>query len=194
MAFQTHAPAARMPAVAPAAPAPMAGPTSAPGPRPTLARDTSVYDRPSQPFPLHTGGNERLESLIRAMTRSMHLQPTPLSDAFFSSRNLDAVQRDLADLIKRRTGYAIDRQSDDGLLAVMRYVYIREAQNITSDVGREVRRLNAAVIAEAAPSVASGLAQYLAYIRDASQLPDPLPRGEQTSIKGSKTSDLFRPL
>jgi hypothetical protein len=124
----------------------------------------------------------------------MHLQPTRLSEAFFSAVNIEAIQLQIRKLVKKRTGYTVDRQSDEALLAIMRHVYVRDAANLAADVKAEVARLNAKVVAEAAPMVASGVAQYLAYIRDASQLPDPLPRAQQTSVKGSKTSNLFRPL
>lgn len=138
--------------------------------------------------------NEHLESLIRAMLRSIHLQESTVANAFFSVPNLNRIQAQLRSLIKRRTAYEIDRQSDDSLLAIMRYVYVRDSENVSHDANAEVARLNALVIAEAAPIVASGLAQYVAYVRDASQIPDPLPRAKQTSIKGGNTTELFRPL
>lgn len=154
----------------------------------------SVYNNVEQPFPNRTDGGQRLESLVRSMTRSMHLQETPLSAAFFNGANVDAIQVLMRDLIKRRTTHSIDRQSDDSLLAIMRYVYVRDSKNITDDIRGEVRRLNNLVVAEAAPIVASGMAQHLAYLRDASEIAPPLPRAQQTSIKGSKTVEMFRGL
>lgn len=175
---------------------PVAGLTAAAGPRPVLSADRGLYDKVSEPFPVHAtpmaSTAPRLESLITAMTRSMHLQPSALSNAFFSSANLNVVQNMVRDAVKRRTGYSVDRQSDDALLSVMRHVYMREGSNMNPK--KELPRLNAAVVAEAAPIVASGLAQFLSYVRDASQLPSPLARAQQTSIKGNKTTDLFRPL
>ena len=153
-----------------------------------------VYDRGEAPFQTSTTGDEHLESLVRAMVRSMHMQENPLSQAFFSVDNLNAIQKDIQSLIRRRTGYVIDRQSDDSMLAIMRYVYVRDGSNVPPSVKDEVRRLNGLVVHEAAPIVASGLAQYLAYVRDASQMPNPLPRAQQTSVKGTKTTELFRPL
>jgi hypothetical protein len=170
-------------AAAPLAPVPTAAPSVA-----------SLLERREDPFETSTTGGQRLETTIRAMTRSIHLQETPVSAAFFSVQNIDAIQGLLRDVIRRRTGYAIDRQSDDALLAVMRHVYVRDSANVARDVRGEVRRLNAIVVQEAAPIVASGMAQYLAYVRDSSRIAQPLPRAQQTSIKGSKTAELFRPL
>jgi hypothetical protein len=151
----------------------------------------------SNPYPSATAGTTgggRLESLIGGMTRTVHLQGTDLSSRFFSVANLDEIQDGLRDAIRAGTGYTVDRQSDDALLAAMRHVYVRDARNTGMDVGREVARLNRIVLAEVTPMVASGLVQYLAYLRDASRLPQPLPRPQQTSIKGSKSTELFRPL
>ena len=154
----------------------------------------AVYNNQEEPFQTRTDGGQRLESLVKAMTRSMHMQDSPLSSAFFSAPNVDAIQALVRDVIKRRTTYSIDRQSDDSLLAIMRYVYVRDSKNVTPDIRGEVRRLNGLVVAEAAPIVASGMAQHLAYLRDASEIPTPLPRAQQTSIKGSKSTELFRGL
>lgn len=139
-------------------------------------------------------GGERLETLINGMTRSIHLQGSDMSSRFFSAANVDEIQRRVRDIVRQETGYTVDRQSDDAVLTVMRYVYVQYSRNGATDVDREVGRLNDVALAEIVPSVATGLVQYLAYLRDASRLPQPLPRPQQTSIKGSKTTELFRPL
>lgn len=154
----------------------------------------AVYNNQEEPFQARTDGGQRLETLVKAMTRSLHMQESPLSTAFFNATNVDAIQVLVRDVIKRRTSYSIDRQSDDSLLAIMRYVYVQNSKNITNDIRGEVRRLNGLVVAEAAPIVASGMAQYLAYLRDASEIAPPLPRAQQTSIKGEKSTELFRGL
>ncbi len=149
------------------------------------------------PFPSAssgTTGGERLESLIRGVTRTIHVQESELSSRFFSAANVDEIQRRLREIVRRETGYTIDRQSDDALLTAMRHVYVRDAAKPATGADREVSRLNAVVLAEIAPMVASGLLQHLAYVRDASRLPAPLPRPQQTSIKGSRSSELFRGL
>lgn len=76
----------------------------------------------------------------------------------------------------------------------MRYIFIEHASHSEQNVTAEVRRLNDLVVRETLPNIVSNLAQYLAYLRDASKLPEPLPRGLQTSMRGTKTASLFRPL
>ena len=141
-----------------------------------------------------TTGGEKLETLTHGMTRTINVQHTDLSFRFFGMANVDEIQRKLCNVIWRETGYTVDRQSDDAILAAMRHVYVRDARNTGMDVGRELSRLNNIVLAEITPLVMSGLVQHLAYLRDASRLPQPLPRPQQTSIKGSKSTELFRPL
>jgi hypothetical protein len=132
-----------------------------------------------------------MTSLGPSVLNSLHQCASPLSDAFFSSENLTTIQNTLRTIIKQKTGYIIGRQSDDQLSIVMRAVYVLHA-----DHGRpleaEIRRLNGYVLAEVTPMVGTGISQYLGYIRDASSIAPPLPRGTNVSIKGSKTSELFK--
>lgn len=166
----------------------------------------SAYEVPQEPFPLFGSGtgakygrgpgvppNGQLESTITAMLRSIRQQPSALGAAFFSPGNVDDIQRRLHDIVFRKTRYRIDRQSDEQLLIIMRNVFVNFAR-FEGDVPREVRRLDDLVLAEVVPQVGAGLAQYLAYIRDASTLPTPIARGQSTTVKGTKGGELFRGL
>lgn len=151
----------------------------------------SVYDIYEAPFSMVDRGAPPAAPGV-GLQRSTHLQATPLSDAFFAQANVDHLQARLRDVILDKTGYAIDRQSDEQLLIAMRYVFMQSARH--QGGAREVRRLNELVLAEIVPQVGAGLAQYLTYLRDASQMYTPLPRGQATSLKGTKPNELFRPL
>lgn len=115
--------------------------------------------------------------------------------AFFDITNVDIIQNKLRAIILQRTRYVIDRQSDTDLQVIMRKVFAEHASHLESGpvtLREEVMRLNEIVLGIVVPMVASGVTGYLNYLRDASKLPEPLPRGTQTSIKGSKTFELFR--
>lgn len=146
-----------------------------------------IYEAPFSMFDAVRG-----EGAGEGLRASTHLQRTPLSDAFFAGANVERLQAALREEVRARTGYAIDRQSDEQLLIVMRYVFVQSARHQGGDA--EVRRLNGLVLREVVPQVGAGLAQYLAYLRDASTLPAPIPRGQATSVKGTKPNQLFRPL
>ena len=148
---------------------------------------SAAFDIPQTGYPLFRGGDGGLETMSRAMLRSLQQQPSALSSAFFSPQNVDSLQRQLQDVVYRRTRHRIDRQSDEQLLVLMRAVFLEIARHTTQHVPAEVRVLNDEVLARAVPVVGAGLAQFLGYLHDASTLPPPLPHATPTSIKGSKT-------
>lgn len=143
------------------------------------------------------GPQSKLEDPLAPILRSLNQPASPLLRAFFSLPNVDVIQNRLRGVIREKTRYVIDRQSDTDLAVIMRKVYAENASNgadTAEAVRREVGRLNDIVLGVVVPMVASGVAGYLNYLRDASRLPEPIPRGQQTSIKGTKTFELFRPL
>jgi hypothetical protein len=159
---------------------------------------TFPFSNSEAPFSVSSQSPTQLEDALAGVLRSLNRPRTPLLASFFSITNLDVIQNRLRGYVQRKTGYAIDRQSDTDLTVIMRKVY-GEYANETADqsaptVAAEVNRLNDVVLGITVPMVASGVAGYLAYLRDASRLPDPLPRGIHTSIKGTKTFELFRAL
>ena len=152
----------------------------------------NVYDTQELPFSLFDAAVQRGQPSETAMDRSTHLQSSCLSRRFFSQANVDRLQGALREAVRDKTGYVIDRQSDEQMLIVMRYVFMQSSRHEGGD--REIARLNALVLREIAPQVASGLLQYLAYLKDASTVYTPIPRGEATSVKGTRTAQLFRAL
>jgi hypothetical protein len=142
----------------------------------------------------------RLEDPLAAVQRCLNQPRSPLLVAFFSTENVDILQNRLRATIQHQTarpgrgGILIDRQSDTDLVVIMRRVYEDHANNSPDNVAAEVTRLNNIVLSIVVPMVATNVAAHLAYLRDASRLPEPIPRGLHTSVKGSKTFELFRGL
>lgn len=155
-------------------------------------RPRSVYETAANPMPMYAGGlGNDPEWDVRASTRHA---PTPLHDAFFGRANIDRIKQLLRDSIRDQLGYVIDwrSQSDQDLLVIMRYVFVQTSKNTGG--AAEIRRLNAMVLGEIVPQVASGVLQHMAYLRDAGTLPVPLDRGVASSVKGTMTTELFRGL
>ena len=144
----------------------------------------SVYQNYERPFAM-TAGDPFAES-VNPMLRSLNQGNSAVGDAFFSPRNVETIQRLLRQAIRQTTGYLIDRQSSEQLAYLMRSVYGTESNSSPMSLSDEIRRLNLIVVSEATPIIASALAAYLAYIRDASRLKTPLPRGVSTGIKGTR--------
>jgi len=138
----------------------------------------------------HSPNPEIYESVIA----SLRVEQTPLNRRFFSRKNLDVLQDRIRSGIKTSMGYDISRQSDDQLLIAMRALYMQHGNHNPTNVDAELERLNGIVIAEVLPGIAGGVRAYLGYVRDASRIPPPLERSVNTSVKGSKTFELFKGL
>lgn len=149
----------------------------------------SVYETRESPYPLFADdGNQRTRDYsATTMQRSVHQESTPLSSSFFGPQNIQTLQTQLRDAILQRTGCVIDRQSDEQLLIIMRAVYVLNSPNLVGYVNEQVKALNSYVLHEAVPIVATSIAQYLGYLKDASQLATPMARPQTASIKGSNT-------
>lgn len=159
--------------------------TTRPGPDRWNPDDVLAIEE--KPFSLFSGERSTEDPYV-AVLRSTRISDTPLARAFFGRRNVDVLQCGLRGAIRERTGYSIDRQSEEELLVVMRYVYIQHGANLGG--ADEVRRLNRLVLREIVPQVGAALMQYVGYLRDASRVAAPLPRGVATSTKGTKTAPL----
>jgi hypothetical protein len=150
-----------------------------------------IYDTPEKPYQLYDAGSTTYDVLDHTI-KSMGIEVTTLNSAFFSKSNMTRIQLAIRKVIADKLGYKIDRQSDDQLLIIMRAVFLQHSNNVVKDEAAEVSRLNDIVVREAAPMVASGVRQYMSYLRDASSLPAPPSRATSTSVKGSKTLEITR--
>ncbi len=119
---------------------------------------------------------------------------TCLARLFFSALNIDALQQGIRYMVWKKSckKHVIGRQSEDELKIVMRSIYLQHSVNKDQEVVKQVRDLNTIVIATCVTRILSELAQYLGYVRDASQLPTYMDRGMSTSVKGDKTLEQYR--
>ncbi len=112
---------------------------------------------------------------------------TPLWQAFFSSQNVQNIQNGLQDTILRETGYRIDPQKEDDLLAFMGKVYTNYSRSYADrSIAEQVRTMNAAVIQETSQQVKSGILQQMYYLRDRSTGLRVLDQPVNTSTYGKK--------
>lgn len=153
---------------------------------------TNVRDISELPFRMYDEDQGSKPEVYENIINSLRIQMTPLNREFFSRRNVDRIQSDLRRCIQKKLKITMSRQSDDQLLVIMRGLYMQHADPSPDSVRDELIRLNAIVVAECAPMVASGIKQRLAYLEDASRLPPPLERAQNTSVKGTRTLELDR--
>jgi hypothetical protein len=121
--------------------------------------------------------------------RMIHQKQSPVSELFFSQRNIDTLQEGIRYRVYTDSGNSmvIGRQSDVELGLVMRSVFLQEAMNGEHDIVPQVRALNTTVLAYCVPRVLQEAKMYEQYRRDVSSLPVPLARGELATTKGDRS-------
>jgi hypothetical protein len=101
---------------------------------------------------------------------------TPLSDAYFSARNMKIVQNGIrAGVYNKSNGqYVIGEQNGDELKIIMRSVFLQHSKNLAIDIPGQIQRLNEFVLNYAVNQVYGEADGYMKYKRDASTLVVPL--------------------
>lgn len=113
----------------------------------------------------------------------------PVSELFFSAKNVDALQNGIRYVVFKRTQgkRVIGQQSTNGLLTIMRYVYSLKTSTYPYMFVEQVRALNARVIDEAVGSILRELEMYDKYLHDSANIPYRSMDPVNVSSKGEKT-------
>lgn len=135
-------------------------------------------------FDLFGSENARHEEGMRGIPN------TPLSDLFFSRLNVEALQHGIRYSVYKRTQKVIGNQSEEELVTIMRSIYYQHAENRAHDIKAQVRALNAYVLEFAVDRIIGEMRMQQSYLRDISQLPTPIPRSINTSLRGTRVLEL----
>lgn len=121
---------------------------------------------------------------------------TPMSMNFFSKKNINDLQLAIINKVRIETGVVISHQSESQILTIMNNVINAYGEfNSTSSIGHTLTRnqpvqlmnMNQQVVRNATDNIKTGILNYTQYIKDASSLPEPIPRGimskEDTTIE-----------
>ena len=126
----------------------------------------------------------------KSVNTSHTITDTPVSDLFFSSKNVNILQDGIRYSIYKKTGHIIDKQSQVELQIIMRSIYLQYSKNNLTDIVPQVKELNEKVLHFIVPRIIIELNQYVHYKNDLSYLPIPLDRGSYESSAGLKTIDI----
>lgn len=145
-----------------------------------------VMDLPQYQRPVVDNSSYAAEAIVGQIDRNN------LSDIFFSTTNINALQEGLRYRVYVETNgvHTIGRQSDMELKIVMRSIYLQYARHDNTPIIEQVRRLNQRVLDWIVPEVVSNVKQYVVYKKDSSTLPVPLDRAQYLSNKGTKMQEL----
>ena len=111
---------------------------------------------------------------------------TPLNTLFFSSFNVNLLQRAIRQDFKNKTGISIDYQSEDDLYGIMRVVFINNSGGHNVRVNEQVKMMNEMVIKTGVSQIQSGVSQYMGYVHDMDRGLEPLDRPQSTTTYGNK--------
>lgn len=109
-----------------------------------------------------------------------------VNSVYFSKENIAALQQGIRYSVFRESQKVISKQNETELMVIMRSIYLQYAKNLPNNILAQIRELNARVLDYVVPKITVELNQYDTYIRDASGLPVPMDRGQNTSVTGTK--------
>jgi hypothetical protein len=119
---------------------------------------------------------------------------TPLSRSFFSAQNVQDIQNEILIRVRDETKINISHQDESQLLTLMRNVMntngeFHATSSEESRLGHTIQEklifLNHKVVRSATDNIKLGIISYLKYIKDASSLPEPIPRAQMMSTDNS---------
>jgi hypothetical protein len=148
--------------------------------------------KPSAPFP----GFEHLKSAEQNFQADMlrgNWERTPLTDAFFSPKNVEIIQSSIRRSVYEKSqpkGYVIDKQSIDELKIIMRAIFYQYARNQPFNIAGQVEELNDRVIQWSVPHILSAVDHYMYYLKDIDTLPVPMAHPTNLSRAGSRSKPL----
>lgn len=104
------------------------------------------------------------------------IEPTTLSNLFFSRKNMKIIQHMMMkDIYERSSGlYKIDYQPDTEILIIMRSVFLQYSKNLPTNITEQINELNQITYQKVVEKVYPELLSYIAYLRDASQMHTPI--------------------
>jgi hypothetical protein len=94
---------------------------------------------------------------------------SPLSKKFFSKENKEVLQANMKNLVYKKIGAKIGRQSDEELVAVMRSIFFQNSRNKADKINEQVIELNKLVLKYCVNNIVSNVMQHQKYIEDINQ-------------------------
>lgn len=146
-----------------------------------------LYDKNYDIYNLFKEPSKQYNNFNEEAIKSIHCD-NKLSDMFFSNKNIDVVQDAIRNIVynKSNNKHIIDRQSDTELRVIMRSIYLEQGRHKVYGEIEEVRRLNGLVLQFCVPRIMQEINIYIQYKSDVDKIPDPIPRGDFASSKGSR--------
>jgi len=115
-----------------------------------------------------------------------------LKEAFFSSQNINNIQRLIIKNVYEKTKYNIVSQKEEHILQIMQGIYNDHAQNLPYNFKEQIEELNSKVVTFTLPYIIKQINSLYNYRRDIEQPIGVIPLPVNTSIQGQRTLPSFR--
>jgi hypothetical protein len=118
-----------------------------------------------------------------------NFEKTPLSEAYFSAKNMAMIQNAVRYEVYERSGkkWVIDPQSVDELKIIMRAIFYENARHLCNNIAGQIEILNKKVIEWIVPRIFMEIKQHFHYLDDISHMPLPLAHPVSMSSAGTRT-------
>jgi len=109
---------------------------------------------------------------------------TKLSNAFFSSENIQILQNGIryGVYIKSNEQYIIPEQSEDELKIIMRSIFLQNSKNLSNNIKQQISELNDKVLEYSINDVFGEATSYMIYKKDLSTMVVPIMHPVMTKI------------
>jgi len=134
--------------------------------------------------------NDKYCNGSKSMLRGVNQISSKFTYIFFSNKNITFLQEMIIKVVRKKSGYTIDKQSETELLNIMREIYLlyNNLDPVTDkDIQEETYRLDELVINYSVPRIISEIESYVGYIRDSNSPIITMPSPLATSVTGSRT-------
>ena len=150
-------------------------------------RVIGISEQSGNPFELFTENNNKSNNVKETILYGT-LTRTPLSDTFFSEKNMENLQDMLRYRVYVASGgdFKISKQSNIELVIIMRAIYLQYSKNLSYMISEQIEELNTHVIDYILPNIMSEIRQWIYYSKDIEHLPVPLELPKNLSNKGSR--------
>lgn len=141
----------------------------------------------STPTAAHLFGETNRQDLVGHLHKA-----TPLNEVFFSSSNIEKLQKDIAEQVRMMSDgkYSIGPQDEQQLKLIMRSYYLMYGQNNSANVAGELEDLNRRVVGYASGKIYSEVDFHQFYLKDLQQFPDPIANPTNVGVYGTRTGEL----
>jgi hypothetical protein len=139
-------------------------------------------------FPVFPNNNNNNNSFKNEALKGIQ-QDSTLSFLFFSKDNMRILQDLLRYQVWLQSGkkWVIGDQSNIELEIVMRSIYLQYSENLNCKFREQINKLNNMVADYCVPTILAEVQQYLGYLDNVQNLPNPIALPENLSSAGTKT-------